>query len=314
MCPGRSSDGWQPVVTWAWAAWQGCLFCPPPSLVHLASAQAVTAEVWGLLPPGALCLHRRKALPPLACLPMGCCRAPLCQTGGGGMWKSEEGRELGRQRGGGGRENIEGNVPQKEIFGDGPWDHCPLESTMSFFLRRAVDWENLQQPSGAGKPSEIRSFSERKDNAAVVAPGITGSRGPKRLLYRRAQMDKGVTAMEDVDHASRDEAPAPAPGMKNRTTSRRFTADVPRGASPLSLLRTGMAPSRPNLVPWLALSTDVDSLAGPQLWSPDDIFCCELLVGYFFCFYFAFCLTGSQAERAQPWCHKKQISLEIVVC
>ncbi|XP_077773714.1 uncharacterized protein LOC114582354 isoform X1 [Podarcis muralis] len=64
--------------------------------------------------------------------------------------------------------------------------------------QRAVDWENLQQPSGAGKPSEIRSFSERKDDAAVVAPGITGSRGPKRLLYRRAQMDKGVTAMEDV--------------------------------------------------------------------------------------------------------------------
>nr|XP_028560806.1 uncharacterized protein LOC114583661 [Podarcis muralis]XP_028560807.1 uncharacterized protein LOC114583661 [Podarcis muralis] len=181
---------------------------------------------------------------------------------------------------------------------------------MSFFLRRAVDWENLQQPSGAGKPSEIRSFSERKDDAAVVAPGITGSRGPKRLLYRRAQMDKGVTAMEDVGHASRDEAPAPATGMKNRTTSQRFPADVPRGASPLPLLRTGMAPSRPSLAPWLALPTDVDSLAGPQLWSPDDIFCCELLVGNFLCFYFPFCLTGSQAGRHQH----KQISLEIVVC
>nr|XP_028559430.1 uncharacterized protein LOC114582514 isoform X2 [Podarcis muralis] len=57
--------------------------------------------------------------------------------------------------------------------------------------------------------------------------------GPKRLLYRRAQMDKGVTAMEDVGHASRDEAPAPAPGMKNQITSRRFPADVPRGTSPL---------------------------------------------------------------------------------
>nr|XP_028559104.1 uncharacterized protein LOC114582329 isoform X2 [Podarcis muralis]XP_028559105.1 uncharacterized protein LOC114582329 isoform X2 [Podarcis muralis] len=35
--------------------------------------------------------------------------------------------------------------------------------------------------------------------------------------------------------------------MKNRTTSRRFPADVPRGASPLPLLRTDMAPSRPGL-------------------------------------------------------------------
>nr|XP_028558538.1 uncharacterized protein LOC114581966 [Podarcis muralis] len=176
---------------------------------------------------------------------------------------------------------------------------------------RAVDWENLQQPSGAGKPSEIRSFSERKDNAAVVAPGITGSRGPKRLLYRRAQMDKGVTAMEDVGHASRDEAPAPATGMKNRTTSQRFPADVPRGVSPLSLLRTGMAPSRPSLAPWLALSTDVDSLAGPQLWSPDDIFCCELLVGNFLCFHFPFwprlqgrgSSSGSRDEEPDdiPW-------------
>ncbi|XP_077773750.1 uncharacterized protein LOC114582562 [Podarcis muralis] len=47
--------------------------------------------------------------------------------------------------------------------------------------------------------------------------------------------------------ASRDEAPAPAPGMKNRTTSQRFPADVPRGASPLPLLCTGMAPSQPDL-------------------------------------------------------------------
>ncbi|CAI5789755.1 Hypothetical predicted protein [Podarcis lilfordi] len=35
--------------------------------------------------------------------------------------------------------------------------------------------------------------------------------------------------------------------MKNRTTSRRFPVVVPRGASPLPLLRTGMAPSRPGL-------------------------------------------------------------------
>ncbi|XP_077773919.1 uncharacterized protein LOC144325209 [Podarcis muralis] len=35
--------------------------------------------------------------------------------------------------------------------------------------------------------------------------------------------------------------------MKNRTTSRRFPAVVPHGASPLPLLRMGMAPSRPGL-------------------------------------------------------------------
>ncbi|CAI5762097.1 Hypothetical predicted protein [Podarcis lilfordi] len=48
-------------------------------------------------------------------------------------------------------------------------------------------------------------------------------------------------------HTSRDEAPAPAPGMKNRTTSWRFPADVPHNASPLPLLHTGVAPSRPGL-------------------------------------------------------------------
>ncbi|CAI5789667.1 Hypothetical predicted protein [Podarcis lilfordi] len=48
-------------------------------------------------------------------------------------------------------------------------------------------------------------------------------------------------------HASRDEAPAPAPGMKNQTTSRRFLTDVLHGASPLPFLCVGMALSRPGL-------------------------------------------------------------------
>ncbi|XP_077773730.1 uncharacterized protein LOC114582029 [Podarcis muralis] len=61
-----------------------------------------------------------------------------------------------------------------------------------------------------------------------------------------------VKSLERCDdpqgHTSRDEAPAPAPGTKNNRPSRRFPAPDPRLPHPPSVLRAGMAPSRPYLV------------------------------------------------------------------
>nr|XP_028557579.1 uncharacterized protein LOC114581530 isoform X2 [Podarcis muralis] len=99
-----------------------------------------------------------------------------------------------------------------------------------------------QQPSGATSQTNI-CRREAGQSKGGKAPSSVWEPFPNTYFVLAKSLERRG---EHQGHASRDEAPAPAPGMKNRT-SRRFPAVVPRGASPLPLLRTGMAPSRPGL-------------------------------------------------------------------
>ncbi|CAI5789690.1 shock HSP 90-beta [Podarcis lilfordi] len=100
-----------------------------------------------------------------------------------------------------------------------------------------------QQPSGATPKTNI-CRQEAGQSKGGKAPTSVWEPFPNTYFVLAKSLERRG---ERQGHASRDEAPAPAPGMKNRTTSRRFPANVPRGAFPLPLLRTGMAPSRPGL-------------------------------------------------------------------
>ncbi|CAI5789705.1 Hypothetical predicted protein [Podarcis lilfordi] len=100
-----------------------------------------------------------------------------------------------------------------------------------------------QQPSGATSQTNI-CRREAGQSKGGKAPSSVWEPFPNTYFVLAKSLERRG---ERQGHASRDEAPAPAPGMKNRATSRRFPAVVPRGASPLPLLRTGMAPSRPGL-------------------------------------------------------------------
>ncbi|XP_053228500.1 uncharacterized protein LOC128405665 [Podarcis raffonei] len=107
---------------------------------------------------------------------------------------------------------------------------------------------NQQQPSGAGKPSKIQRREARQYEGGK-AP--TSGREPFPNVYfvlAKSLEGRGERGKHQ-DHTSRDEAPAPAPGIKNDRTSRRFPAPDPdpRLPHPPSVLRTGMAPSWPYL-------------------------------------------------------------------
>ncbi|XP_077778155.1 uncharacterized protein LOC114588635 [Podarcis muralis] len=107
---------------------------------------------------------------------------------------------------------------------------------------------NQQQPSSAGKPSKIQRREARQYEGGK-AP--TSGREPFPNVYfvlARSLEGRGKRG-EHQDRASRDEAPAPAPGIKNDRTSRRFPEPDPdpRLPQPPSVLRTGKAPSRPYL-------------------------------------------------------------------
>ncbi|CAI5789676.1 Hypothetical predicted protein [Podarcis lilfordi] len=128
--------------------------------------------------------------------------------------------------------------------GEGPGRDWSPDKGLS--PQRAVVWGNRNQPSSSqtvpGNPA--KSGGESGQNKGGKAPSSVWEPFPNTYFVLAKSLERRG---EHQGHASRDEAPAPAPGMKNRTTSRRFPAVVPCGVSPLPLLCTGMAPSRPGL-------------------------------------------------------------------
>nr|XP_034990966.1 uncharacterized protein LOC118094557 [Zootoca vivipara] len=100
-----------------------------------------------------------------------------------------------------------------------------------------------QQPSGARGNLTVRR-REAGQNKGGKAP--TSVREPFPIVYF-VLAESLERRGEHQGHASRDEAPDLAPGMKKQKTSRRLPAAIPRSAAPLPILRTGMAPSRPGL-------------------------------------------------------------------
>ncbi|CAI5798833.1 Hypothetical predicted protein [Podarcis lilfordi] len=142
---------------------------------------------------------------------------------------------------------------------------------------------NQQQPSGAGKPSKIRRREARQYEGGK-AP--TSGREPfPNIYFALAKSLEGRG--EHQDHASRDEAPAPAPGTKIDRPSRRFPAvPDPRLPHPPSVPRAGMAPTRPYLaqkqqprlppiqktsqvIPEPGETLAAASVPGRSGWSPD---------------------------------------------
>nr|XP_028559494.1 uncharacterized protein LOC114582561 isoform X2 [Podarcis muralis] len=126
-------------------------------------------------------------------------------------------------------------------------------------------WPQKQQPKFPPIKTASQVISERE--GTLVSASVLGRSGripdARTEEYRLGQLIRSgrepfpniyfvlVKSLERCDdpqgHTSKDEAPAPAPGTKNDRPSRWFPAPDPCLPPPPSVLRVGMAPSRPYL-------------------------------------------------------------------